>query len=68
MKNLSKYPDKHPFENAPAEILDERIEINTKYDYAEHQIFSYRLIKIKKEFVMEALKYAGPEYDQIGLI
>ena len=63
-----QYPEKHPFENAPAEILDdEELMLECfEYDYAEcFKFCSYRL-RNKKDFVMEALKYAGPEYDQIG--
>ena len=63
-----QYPDKHPFEDAPAEILDdEELMLECfEYDYAEcFKFCSYRL-RNKKDFVMEALRYAGPEYDQIG--
>ena len=63
-----QYPEKHPFEDAPAEILDdEELMLDCfEYDYAEcFKFCSYRL-RNKKDCVMDALKYAGPEYDQIG--
>ena len=67
-EKANQYPDKHPFEDAPAEILDdEELMLDCfEYDYAEcFKFCSYRL-RNKKDFVMEALRYAGPEYDQIG--
>ena len=63
-----QYPEKHPFEDAPAEILDDEEFLLDcfEHDYAEcFKFCSYRL-RNKKDFVMQALKYAGPEYDQIG--
>lgn len=67
-EKAGEYPETHPFENAPAEILDdEKFLIECfELDYAEcFKFCSYRL-RNKKDFVMKALKYANPEYDQIG--
>ncbi len=67
-EKAGQYPEKHPFEDAPAEILDdEEFLLNCfENDYAEcFKFCSYRL-RNKKDFVMQAVKYAGPEYDQIG--
>jgi len=67
-EKANQYPEKHPFENAPAEILDdEEFMLDCfELDYAEcFKFCSYRL-RNKKDFVMEALKNAGPEYEHIG--
>ncbi len=67
-EKANQYPEVHPFENAPAEILDDEEFMLECFelDYAEcFKFCSYRL-RNKKDFVMEALKNAGPEYEQIG--
>ncbi len=66
-EKAGQYPETHPFENAPAEILDDE-EFMLKCLKLDDECFkfcSYRL-RDKKDFVMKALNYAGPEYDQVG--
>ena len=66
-EKAGQYPETHPFENAPAEILDDEefmldcLEIDDEC----FKFCSYRL-RDKKDFVMKALNYAGPEYDKVG--
>ena len=67
-ETAGQYPEKHPFENAPAEILDdEKFLIECfELDHAEcFKFCSYRL-RNKKDFVMKALKHTNPEHDLIG--
>ena len=67
-EKANQYPDKHPFEDAPAEILDNEEFMLECLELDSDECFkfcSYRL-RDKKDFVMEALKYAYPEYNQVG--
>ena len=66
-EKAGQYPETHPFENAPAEILDdEEFMLDClELDDECFKFCSYRL-RDKKDFVMKALNYAGPEYDKVG--
>ena len=67
-ETANQYPETHPFEDAPAEILDDEgfmLEC-FELDYAEcFKFCSYRL-RNKKDFVMTAIIIGSPEYNQIG--
>ena len=67
-EKANQYPEHHPFKNAPSSILDdEDFMLNClEIDYAEcFKFCSYRL-RNKKDFVIAALEYAYPEYEDIG--
>ena len=67
-EKANQYPEHHPFENAPALLLDDEDFMLSCFelDYGEcFKFCSYRL-RNKKDFVMSALTYANPGYDDVG--
>ena len=64
----NQYPEKHPFESAPSSLLDDEDFMLNCLEVDDAECFkfcSYRL-RNKKDFVMSALNYTYPEYDNIG--
>lgn len=67
-EKADQYPEKHPFEDAPAEILDDEEFMLDCFELDDAESFkfcSYRL-RDNKDFVMKVLKYSYVEYENIG--
>jgi hypothetical protein len=65
---FGKLPDKHPFEDAPKEVLDDENFLLKCFKIDDAECFQFASLRLrnKKTFVMKALVYAYPEQSHIG--